>query len=179
METRREDFAVVLRSAQRREIRKALCTWSSVLICLSSKGRDFSKVDTCFISSPPQEALWQQRTGCASRAGRTRGPWPPFPAHIALCRSLCSRMVVPGWPSVADLQRGGTHRASDALPEDWQSSVPFMRFRRQMWELSDGDKHRHQARFGARQPLRCDGQCQQACTSLPSCFKGSVRNKRE
>ena len=115
METGREDFAAVLRAAQRRETPKALCTWNSVLICLSSKRRDFPKVDTCFISSPLQKALWQQRAGCASRAGRTRGPWPPFPAHIALCRSLCSRMVVPGRPSVADLQCGGTRGASDVL----------------------------------------------------------------
>lgn len=153
METGREDFAAVLRAAQKRETPKALCTWNSVLICLSSKRRDFPKVDTCFLSSPLQEALWQQRAECASRAGSTRGPWPPFPAHIALCRSLCSRMVVPGRPSVADLQRGGTHGASDVLPEDWRSSVPFTRFRRQMRELSDGDKHHHEAWFGARQPL--------------------------
>lgn len=46
---------------------------------------------------------------------RTCGPWPHFPAHIALCRSLCSRMVVPGWPSVTILQRVGTHRVPQML----------------------------------------------------------------
>lgn len=126
METGREDFAAVLRAAQRRET-KAFCTWNSVLICLSIKRRDLPKGHLLHLL--PASESPQQRAGCASRAGRAlsgriRGPWPPFPAHIALCRSLCSRMVVPA----AICGRSAVWRHSRSLrcsSEDRRSSGPI------------------------------------------------------
>lgn len=95
METGRGDIAAALRSAEERDS-EALCTCDWVFIGLSSQGRGFWKTDPCFISSPPQEALWQPR-GCASGAG-ARGPWPPF-RHTLLSAAVHAAVwLSPGGP---------------------------------------------------------------------------------
>lgn len=111
----RKIFTSVLCSKWMKEIRKAVCTGSQVLTSLSQKGRDFLKMDTCLISSLLRKPSGSRTSYVTPVWARRCGRWLHFPAHIALCRSLCSRMVVPGWPSVALLQHVSTHRVPQML----------------------------------------------------------------
>lgn len=135
---------------------------------------------TCLISSLLRQPSGSSTSTVIPAQACTCGPWPHFPAHIALCRSLCSRMVVPRWPSVAVLQRVGTHR------------VPQMSF----WRT--GSFHSHSCtlggkcgsclietraapehRFSGLQPMCVRFEGKQVLTGLQACFQCTVKNEKE
>lgn len=102
---------------------------------------------------PASESPLAAARGVCLQSGPHTRPLATLPSTYC---SLQKSMQSHGCPWAAICGRSAARRHSRSLrcsSEDRRSSVPFVRFRRHMRELSDGDKHHHEAWFGACQPL--------------------------